>query len=1347
MTAISWSQFEKNQSAKDISFESFCFQVAYIQYRDYGFFENFFNTPGSEFYLKLHTDCPDLNLSAGDEIGWQVKWWFNSEENTSLTKARRDELETGFKTTLKRHSDIKLWIVCTPGRFVEDTFKKLKTALNKLSSQTNIIHWHKASFENMRSASFEKFGALFHHYFNSHFIGFEFLKEYSERRISDLRKKFDTDLYTPSHYDDEILFVIDYKRIFNELEISIKYMNDDVDSIEANDLFNKNDYRSYRIEYIQKAYELLHLVVLTSKKVIEIISTGVNIEKGKLLYNIIQDHVDKYRKLADFLNKQLNTKGHLINEDEEDQVEKWHHQEYIIVSINKLQSHLVSRDDDDINSTTILGLLDSLFQKDIHLLSSAGFGKTNIACNICHTCLKNGVPSLLILGSAFRRSDKPQKMILQEQELEPKYSFKGFLQALDTLGFSKGVKIPIIIDGLNESKPYDDIWRSNIKDIIRDIENLDYVILITTCRDRYIESIFEETDLSKIRNTRFLKGLSDKQRIEAIPKYFAKYGIEPTNWNFNKDLFVNPLLLKIFSEVNQNEKGIHISLENVFASIDRYFVQIEKRASTKNSTVDSVLSAKLQTRIEEYCSRLWESDSREIPLMDFHRIIAPESESMTDSLTDKLLDEGLCFQTNITAGNETVQFTYDLVAGYAIASKVLLKSVTNPSDLASNLRKLGVDNKLFAQDNGHPLRQDILMSLLHLLPAKYGVHLFEVFDVEAVTEECFNNVDYFINNGSGQKKLLDTINNVDRTGRNFKLLFEKLFENMFKKEIYGLEEFTINVLTKLNQTEVDVFWSELIRKNRSDVYRILVKINKKFCNQRMGGQFDPSLYVCFLSTTSSDKTIRSVATENLFLIANRHSKEIIKLTRLALAFKDLNSLESVMIAICGSALSLKSKEYTRNCLDFIENEFIPALQSTHICIIDYILTIAEFGKYYFGLDYLDRIKFNESYFITTKDQSIEEELGKEYTVHFPHLFGLDLYDFKKHQISGISSDRFHKRETYSTIECLALISANMKRRGYDEAVFDEIAKDFREDRHYKYGREANDNLTVYPEKYLWQAYYELVGFLVLTNKLKPKDTHRYRNEYNFFDPTFPRLPKRFQIVTECFFPSDGENVQEWINSDRIDFIDDLLVHNLYTKTEWVLLSLNITQEGRKNDTRINLSLHSFLIPEKNIKKFSIEIHRGYHDSSGSFHNLYAGEIGWSPFTTTTEQSYYEEDLGLIQLMHDYNWTSWTSNRMNNPSFKFLNSIISRQLKLEFNSTDLSYYQDEEQVTKIVWTENAELYYAKRNIIEEIISNYGLELIWLQFISKYGEFGKYQEKELNPSYKNLRRIIRWNEIQT
>ncbi len=1343
MISLQWSQFEQNQQARDISFESFCFQVAYIKYKDFGFFGNFYNTPGSEYYLTLHSDCPELNLKSGDEIGWQVKWWFNTEENTSLTATRRKELEKGFSTTLKRHANIKMWIICTPGSFVEDKFIELTTALSQLKSDTIFSHWNKETFTNFLSQQFDKFNDVFNHYFNSNFIGFEFINRYSQRRIEDLQKKFDTDLYTPSNYDDEVFFIMNYTEIFEAITTKVKYLQDDIVKIEKDNSYDF-EFKAFDKEYIDTAQKLLKSCVKISKEAISLINTGLTIEKVNLLESLLLSFAKKYKKYARILDKKLKSKEYIL--DEENWKEKQTNERYLIPSITKIRDYLISSKEDE--ESCIMDYIMEVNTKDIHILSSAGYGKTNIACNICVESLKNKIPAILILGSSFRKNENPKTQILEQLEINSQYSFKQFLQALNTLGLTKGTKIPIIVDGLNESKPFDDIWKSNIKDIIRDIEELEYVLLLTTCRNRYVEAIFEEPDITKIRNIKILSGLSEKQRLKAIPKYFTKYNITPTSWNFNQELFVNPLLLKIFSEVNRNSDNLHISLENVFESIDSYINQIEEKSSIVNSSVDKILKIRVKAKIGEYCRNLWKNSTREISLEDFHTIVSPESQTISDSLTQKLLDEGLCFQKNLDNENETVQFTYDLVAGYAIASKVILNNITKPEELKDKLIERGIEKMLFNEETYHPLRQDILMSLLHLLPKKFSVQLFELFENKSVLEESYNNIDYFINNPEGQKKILKNILKEERGSQNFKILFEKLFENNFKKEVHGLGEFTVKILSSLTQIEIDISWSELIRKNRILIYQLLNQINKHYLKNIVSERnVQQDLILSFLSTTSSDKSIRSLATENLFLIGKKYPDNLLELANISVPFSDLNSIESIVVAICGTVLSIKNRELTQKCLSFFENQFIPNFHNTHLCIIEYIFTVREFANKIYNLDFTKKIELSKDDFDITIYKEINDEIGEN--AYFDYHFGLDLYDFNKFQINSIASDHYEKRNTYPSSKCLAIILSNVKRKGFDEHIFKAIDTDFQEDKYFKYGgRKKNASLTKYSEKYLWQSYFEFVGYLVLRGKLKSNNGKRFRSDDNFFDPTFPRLPRRFQLIADCLFPAKDDNIQEWINSDNDYLVNNYLIHKLYTDEDWVLLSLSITQEGKDNDTRISLWLNSFLIPnvkfqnlQKNVKS------RRFHYDSISFHQIYAGEINWSNSVKPNDDDYYDDGLDLIDVMRDYSWSSWTTNRFEHPSFKFLNPELSNLLDLEFNPDNLCFYNKrKEQVTKIVWTENSKLYFAKKEIIDQLTEKLKMEFVWYQFISKYGEFGKHQDNKLNPTYNDLRRIIRYNEIK-
>src|SRR5690606_35834055 len=162
----------------------------------------------------------------------------------------------------------------------------------------------------------------------------------------------------------------------------------------------------FKAEYIDKAYELLKLTVETSKKVIQLASTKMSIAKSQELHILLEEHLDKYRTLAEYLNKKINSGEHLIDRKQNNQIDDWHHREYIIPSINKLQKHLFSpKKEDEIQQDGFYDLIDILFQKDIHILSSAGYGKTNIACNICTESLRDNIPAILILGSSFRKNE------------------------------------------------------------------------------------------------------------------------------------------------------------------------------------------------------------------------------------------------------------------------------------------------------------------------------------------------------------------------------------------------------------------------------------------------------------------------------------------------------------------------------------------------------------------------------------------------------------------------------------------------------------------------------------------------------------------------------------------------------------------------------------------------------------------------------------------------------------------------------------------------------------------------------------------------------------------------------
>ena len=72
-------------------------------------------------------------------------------------------------------------------------------------------------------------------------------------------------------------------------------------------------------------------------------------------------------------------------------------------------------------------------------------------------------------------------------------------------------------------------------------------------------------------------------------------------------------------------------------------------------------------------------------------------------------------------------------------------------------------------------------------------------------------------------------------------------------------------------------------------------------------------------------------------------------------------------------------------------------------------------------------------------------------------------------------------------------------------------------------------------------------------------------------------------------------------------------------------------------------------------------------------------------------------------MYNYTWTGWSGNRYENPNFKFLNPALSKLLKLKLQPDGLFYYNEsDEQVTQIVHAKDSELYYVRKDVIDEIM---------------------------------------------
>ncbi len=1335
MIDINWHQLEKNSESKEISFEKFCFQIAYKKYYEYGDFEVCYNAEGSEFYLELKKDCEELNLKAGDIIGWQAKFWRNrkDEDNSPLDIGHQNELIEGFTKTIIDKVNLKYWIICTPGKFSnnkpQNSWNKLKEKINNIKADVSINQWHKVIFESFYHSNPENYNSIFNHYFNTKFICKELLNSFTINNLKLLERKFDVDIHIKDKSEIGIMSSIFLNEGDSEIKRIISLLGNLIKDIKIENRYEIDEFENLPNDLISLVNGFFNKHILVIEKIEVIIQQSKDIiNRIKQIKQIIDSFIDDTETDRIELNKQVNEIHNIFNSN----IFKFREREWVsfnIQSVNDISELLVGLE----NDTSLLKSCIRLLSNDVHIFSAAGFGKTNYACSVAYEMIKSEKPVLLLLGSTFRNSNFPKDTILQQLEVSNEFIFKDLLDSINNLGIIYECKIPIIIDGLNESTPTaGDVWNSELNFIINDINKFSNILLITTCREKseYIQQIFNKESYKDIENNIYLKGFTGENILTAIEKYFTKYDIIPSQKKYDKNLFKNPLRLKIFSDVNKGNHNLDINLHCIVQSIDNYIDSLVKNISTKKRSVDKSIYYKLKSGLNELGELLWSKNSREI------LFFTEFSKLFNEELVFKLIDEGLCFQRDLNKKEELVQFTYDLVGGYQIANSIFSKNESKEL-VIKYLQSEETKQKLFSNDFAlrHPLHEDILKSISFLLQKNYEIQIFEVYDDESILLESLENLELLAFNEKEKEKLILFIDGLILKTESVGKLLQQLYDDIIQRNNFYTIDVGINEFLLLNQFEIDIYWNELIRKDYFKLISLIKNIQKNI------EQYNDSIYniLLFISllTGSSDKKLRNIATKELMILGLKYPYKLLAIVKRLKNVNDSFILESIICSISGDVLRLKNREFTEEVVSFFENDFLINNPTNHIAILDYIKTIFDFALLRFEIKcnlYSLNRNINEKWYYN----DIEFQKIKNSSLY--HYEMMD-YDFIKYQVTSLSNEFYRSLSKYSKTEIIALILERIKLKGYDNKQYKEIEIKLKEDTKYR-REETSEQVIKYAEKYLYIAFMELAGFLMLNKQIEPEFNNSFRYNRIIFDPTFPEIKLKTQLLNDCFLPSYNENIQDWILKDSSNLLQNIYITTpIFENSEMVLLYASIKQENKENNTYTIIDVNSFLFSEKDKVDILEMFETNFYDSDKEFHHIFAGEIPWRLNVFNNNLEIKDKlELTLNEILPLNCQFSWSHEQYNNPYFVFLHPILSKYLNADFDIESLSYIDNKGKfVTKLYKTDNSEFLFINKDIFDKFIKENEYDLIWVKFIAKYGEFGIYNDKKLNPSYKDFRKF--------
>lgn len=229
-------------------------------------------------------------------------------------------------------------------------------------------------------------------------------------------------------------------------------------------------------------------------------------------------------------------------------------------------------------------------------------------------------------------------------------SFIEILEAVEAAGERAGTKIPVVIDGLNESEDPAN-WKAELERMKVALRDFRHVVVVVTVRPS-TEEIALPADLPRFRCDGF-----SSLTLKAVRSYFAFYKINPGNLRLPLGRFSDPLFLRIYCESTNPDRMVEVDLDEIPASLVGAFIgfretvadRIANRPGSVRRSTPDILKA-----LDSIALSLWETTRRATTFDKVRELIEDRSVDWTQSLARALADEGILSREAEPGGNEQI---------------------------------------------------------------------------------------------------------------------------------------------------------------------------------------------------------------------------------------------------------------------------------------------------------------------------------------------------------------------------------------------------------------------------------------------------------------------------------------------------------------------------------------------------------------------------------------------------------------------------------------------------------------------------------------------------------------------
>ena len=1309
---IDWNELKPYKNSKNHSFEKFCYLIANRHFKDQGQFTPIDDSGGGdgvEFYLTLPN---------GDVWGWQAKF-FQGNPRLSYS-GRKPSIKKSLEKACKIHPNLKKWFLCTHFDFTpkenEWFFETLRKSIS--NGMVELIHWGDSDFVKWMSE--ERFHGIYQFFFGELELDMDWFKTQFDKQMAGVGGKFDSFLHTETNVDAEIhallgdkAFVHQFTKWIEKLEGKLPDLKEAIDDLKR------------PIPYIEWSEEENSKVVKAAES----------------LQDALVNIINKFKQARKILNKQELTAAQAIDWgvaysqlhkvfDNYETVARESGISKMKCTIDKEYEEQVLRKASSVvhgPRSLVARLLDKFFpsviwkqglinKSDLHILGDAGIGKTHIACNICDDRLKNGLPALFVRGSLFTTEQPIEAQLRTILDIPPSYSWHDFLQALSATAEAYRTRVPLIIDGLNESVhngTFSKVWESGLKGLVQEIAQTKNVVLITTCRRSYKEAIWKEVTLKEFNWEKFIwenkdslnlvyaYGFDPYEEVEpAVEKYFKAYKITANLTLASLIQFSHPIYLKIFCETKNSErkmeKQVYVGEQTLFEVFDEYLNQCNRAVCNRLGLHSKTII--VQSILDKMAEYLWQHRRREIPFEELVHIVDGQSREHIDWLSSKthaIEGEGLLVYRDWADVGEVMHFTYDLLGGYLIG-KYLVEQATD--DVQGFLNSEEIVALLFGEDYQtlHPMHEDIVRCLAALLPGKTGKFLHELsenkkvfglsiralFEISPrdISENCVNLVAHLF----------------DQYQENRDFFFKSAETTVGHPEHPFNASFWSERFSRLSMQERDLSWTEHVRKNRYSFEDIVIRFEETCQNAQNVSNYGKKRllllaeYIMWL-LTSTVRWLRDQATRALYWYGRRFPEEFLGLVIKSFTIDDPYVPERMLAATYGVAMAYHNNFDNDSFLEEVlpvygrelyENMFKSKAPhaTTHILARDYAKRTIDIAL----IHHPDLLTEDERERMTPPftDGGIREWGESEKRDEGPSPVQMD---FENYTLRGL----INYNPAPDEYKC---VKANIYWRIYDLGFslenFGEIDKWISEE-NWNRGRynEHPRKIDRYGKKYSWIAFYELAGFRQ-DNNLLPDRYDEGRISGADIDPSFPDEQREYNLVTENFLGTPETSIEEWISKTPLPNLTKYLKVNQICGEEgpWILLQSFLPQKDEKIGRNMLACLHGLIVRSKEAAEI-VEILKNQEKiddhsipSCLEDHRTFAGEIPWCNTYPPNRWEEFQFLIGTVPVP-----TKQMEFLRNGESISYMEEFEIRSL-----ITDLIENEDAERLEALLSEQNLEI---------------------------------------------------------